>query len=69
MISGPAPRGMAPGFRRRMSARRTETIDLESIDPLTLLGERDTHLRWIERRYDVETVLRGRCGLTTQSRV
>jgi phosphate starvation-inducible PhoH-like protein len=43
-----------------MSARRTETIDLESIDPLTLLGERDTHLRWIERRYDVETVLRGR---------
>jgi len=43
-----------------MKARRTETIDLESIDPLHLLGEHDSHLRWIEQRYEVEATLRGR---------
>ena len=43
-----------------MKAQRIETIDLESIDPLNLFGERDSHLRWIEQRYDVEATLRGR---------
>ena len=42
-----------------MKAQRIETIDLESIDPLHLFGERDGHLRWIEQRYDVEATLRG----------
>jgi phosphate starvation-inducible PhoH-like protein len=43
-----------------MKAQHIETIDLESIDPLNLFGERDSHLRWIEQRYDVEATLRGR---------
>ncbi|MDZ4805869.1 MAG: PhoH family protein [Candidatus Eisenbacteria bacterium] len=43
-----------------MKAQRIETIDLESIDPLHLFGERDSHLRWIEQRYEVEATLRGR---------
>jgi phosphate starvation-inducible PhoH-like protein len=43
-----------------MTDRRTETIDLETIDPLSLFGERDSHLRWIEQRYDVEATLRGK---------
>lgn len=36
-----------------------EKIDLQTVDTLSLFGERDANLRWIEQRYDVEATLRG----------
>jgi phosphate starvation-inducible protein PhoH and related proteins len=48
------------GTRRLMNKdKQTVTVDLEAVDTVSLFGERDSHLRWIEQKYDVEATLRG----------
>ena len=39
--------------------KQTVTVNLDKVDTVSLFGERDSHLRWIEQKYDVEATLRG----------
>jgi phosphate starvation-inducible PhoH-like protein len=39
--------------------RHIENINMEAVDTASLFGERDSNLRWIEQRYEVEATLRG----------